>query len=87
LGKNIKIKFYEKVATHDQTGLNVAIKIINKKKMKNSKMCTKVNLQFHLLLDIRYFNTYFLFRLKGKSDSCNTLTIPILSNYTRYLSN
>lgn len=41
------------VAKHDITNVNVAIKIINKRKMKNSKMGTKIKREIKLL---RYFN-------------------------------
>lgn len=48
-----KIYFEYEVARHDITNTHVAIKIINKKKMKNSKMSTKIKREIRLL---RYFN-------------------------------
>ncbi|KRX08863.1 Protein kinase-like domain [Pseudocohnilembus persalinus] len=47
-------------AKHDTTGLNVAIKIINKKKMKYSKMNAKIKREIRLL---RYFTHQNIVRL------------------------
>ena len=48
------------MAKHDITNVNVAIKIINKKKMKNSKMGTKIKREIKLL---KYFNHPNIIRL------------------------
>lgn len=45
------------MAKHDLTGIEVAVKIINKKKMKNKNMISKVH-----KLD------YKIFRLRDKSE-------------------
>lgn len=68
LGKQLGVGAFGKVrlATHDITGLNVAIKIINKKKMKNSKMSHKIKREIRLL---RYFNHPNIVRLYDVLDT------------------
>jgi 5'-AMP-activated protein kinase catalytic alpha subunit len=53
-------KYLWLVAKHDITNVNVAVKIINKKKMKNSKMSTKIKREIKLL---GYFNHPNIIRL------------------------
>jgi 5'-AMP-activated protein kinase catalytic alpha subunit len=53
------------VGKHDITNVNVAIKIINKRKMKNSKMGTKIKREIKLL---RYFNHPNIIRLYEVND-------------------
>lgn len=60
------------VARHNLTNIEVAVKIINKKKMKNKNMISKVS------------STHML-RWKDRSEFWNLLTTQILSNFMKCL--
>ena len=71
LPKSKVILFISTEAKHTLTGIEVAVKILNKKKMKNKNMISKVH-----LLSVRS---------KNKSESSNLLIIPTSSNSMKSL--
>ncbi len=71
--KIIKIKKISSVAKHEITNVNVAIKIINKRKMKTNKMGAKIKREIKLL---RYFNHPNIIKLYEVQK--NTLSIYLL---------
>ena len=52
-----------KVAKHQLSGVNVAIKIINKKKIKNTKMNAKIKREINLMQYLRHPNLIQLYEV------------------------